>query len=169
VKLFTPRLELVAATPALLRAELESTAALARLLEVAEPPLWPPPLNTRETAGYALRFLEGGAGREGWMTWYFVRREERALVGVGGFAGVPEDGSVELGYSLLEACQGRGYATEAVARLVEHAFSLPEVTLVTAQTLPELAPSIRLLERLRFSLAGKGSEPGAVRYLKRRA
>jgi RimJ/RimL family protein N-acetyltransferase len=168
VKLLTGRLELVAATPALLRAELGSPAALAGALGVAPPPVWPPPLNTRETVEYTLRYLEGGPGREGWMSWYFIRRADRQLVGLGGYAGAPEGGAVEVGYSILEAEQRKGYATEAVSALVERAFALPDVDTVAAQTLPELAPSIRVLQRLQFSFAGEGSEPGAVRYTKRR-
>jgi [ribosomal protein S5]-alanine N-acetyltransferase len=162
--LTTDRLELIAATPESLRAELEGPAQLAALLRVAVPEVWPPPLNSAETVQYALRFLEGGAGRAGWMSWYFVRRDERDLVGQGGFCGVPEAGVVEIGYSLLEAHQKRGYATEAARALIDHAFSVANVHTVTAQTLPELKPSIRVLERLGFRLVGPGAEPGAIRY-----
>jgi [ribosomal protein S5]-alanine N-acetyltransferase len=169
VKLWSERLELVAATPELLRAERRGPAALAPLLEVAVPEVWPPPLNGEETLLYTLAFLEGGPGREGWMSWYFVRREGRVLLGQGGFAGRPSGGMVEIGYSLLEGHQGHGYATEAVRRLVEHAFSFEEVQVVTAQTFPDLRPSIRVLERLGFRLEGPGSELGAIRYVLRRS
>jgi RimJ/RimL family protein N-acetyltransferase len=168
VKLATARLELIAATPALLRAELESPDALARALGIATPAVWPAPLNSRETVEYTLRFLEGGPGREGWMSWYFVRREDRELVGQGGFAGGPSNGTVEVGYSLLERHQKRGYASEAVAALIQRAFSFPEVATVAAQTLPELKHSIRLLERLGFTLTGPGSEEGTIEFVLRR-
>ena len=164
MKLSSQRLEIIAATPELLRAELDRPARLAALLEVAAPEVWPPPLNSAETVLYTLRFLEGGPDRAGWMSWYFVRKEDRVLVGQGGFTGRPEGGTVEVGYSLLEAHQKRGYATEAVRALIDRAFSFAEVHTVTAQTLPGLTPSIRLLERLGFRLAGPGSEEGAIRY-----
>src|SRR5438270_659030 len=121
MKRLTPRLELIAATPALLRAELESVTALAAALGVRTPSRWPPPLNARENVEYTLRFLEGGPGREGWMSWYFVRTGDQELVGQGGYAGVPAGGSVEVGYSIVESCQRRGYATEAVSALIERA------------------------------------------------
>ena len=71
---------------------------------------------------------------------------------------------MEVGYSLLEAFQKRGFATEAMRALIDRAFSMPDVNMVIAQTLPELTPSIRVLERLGFRFAGLGAEEGAIRY-----
>lgn len=164
MKIVSDRLELIAATPESLRAELEGPPRLAVLLGVAVPEVWPPPLNSAETVQYALRFLEGAPDRTGWMSWYFVRKNGRVLIGQGGFCGVPEAGVVEIGYSLLEAHQKRGYATEAVRALIDHAISVAQIHTVTAQTLPELMPSIRVLERLGFRFVGPGAEPGAIRY-----
>jgi RimJ/RimL family protein N-acetyltransferase len=160
----TDRLELIAATPESLRAELQSPARLAALLGVWVPEVWPPPLNSVETVEYSLQFLEGAPGRAGWMAWYFVRKDGRVLVGQGGFCGVPNGGTVEIGYSILEAHQGNGYATEAVRSLIEHAVSVAQVETVTAQTFAELTPSIRVLEKLGFRFAGPGAEAGAIRY-----
>ena len=163
-RLTTARLELVAATPELLRAELDGPACLATLLGVATPPDWPPPLNSVETLHYTLRFLEDAPEHAGWMSWYFIGKEERVLVGQGGYAGLPAGGSVEVGYSLVPAHQKRGYATEAVRALIDRAAARPDVRTITAQTLPELTASIRVLERLGFRFAGAGAEPGAIRY-----
>jgi ribosomal-protein-alanine N-acetyltransferase len=162
MKLTTARLELIAATPALLRAELESAAALALSLGVEVPSVWPPGLNSRETVEYTLRFLEGGPGREGWMSWYFIR--DRELVGVGGFAGLPAGGSVEIGYSVLDRYQRQGFANEAMTALIARAFSFPEIQTITIETLPGLTASIRTAERLGFTFAGPGTEEGAIRY-----
>ncbi len=164
MKLQTERLELIAATPELLRAELEGAAPLAARLEVAVPEAWPPPLNTVETVEYTLRFLEGGPDREGWMSWYIVRLAGRLLVGQCGYCGRPEGGMVEIGYSLLDAHQKQGYATEAARGLIERAFCRSDVDTVTAQTLPDLTPSLGVLARLGFRFEGAGSEDGAVRY-----
>ena len=49
--------------------------------------------------------------------------------------------------------------------LLRRAFAFPEVDRVTAETLPELAPSIGVLEKAGFTLAeGEGSEPGVIRF-----
>lgn len=148
------------------RAEIEDRSEFARLLQARVPPAWPPPLNDAETMAYAVRFLEANPA-VGWGVWYFVLlaqvTEERVAIGIGGFKGQPApDGSVELGYSILEDFQGKGYATEAVGGMVSWAFAHPQVRIVTAQTLPELTGSIRVLEKSRFSFAGPGSEQGAI-------
>ncbi len=58
----------------------------------------------------------------------------------------------------------QGYATEAVARLVTWAFSHQNVVEVTAETLPYLRQSIRVMEKNGFVFQGRGSEHGVVRY-----
>ena len=86
-------------------------------------------------------------------------------MGAGGYKGPPAtDGSVEIGYSILPEYQQRGFATEAVEALVTRAFENPDVTRVTAETLPDLSPSIGVLEKTGFELLGEGSEPGVIRY-----
>ena len=160
----TARLELIAATPALLRAELDGKLAEALGVTVGE---WPPPLNDEATLRYTLKFLEAAEDHAGWMSWYILRSDGRILIGQGGYAGRPKNGVAEIGYSLVPAHQKNGYATEAARALAERAFALGAHT-VTAQTLPSLTPSIRVLERLGFELAGDGDEPGTIRYAARR-
>ncbi|HEX4383332.1 MAG TPA: GNAT family protein [Myxococcales bacterium] len=100
------------------------------------------------------------------MSWYFIKSRE--LVGLGGFAGLPADGSVEIGYSILEQYQRQGFAVEAMTALIERAFSFPGIQVIAIQTLPELIASIRTAERLGFQLAGPGAEAGVIRYQLRR-
>jgi RimJ/RimL family protein N-acetyltransferase len=53
------------------------------------------------------------------FTMYQVRtRHDGLAVGGLGFFGPPEDGRVELGYGLVAAARGRGYATEALRAAV---------------------------------------------------
>jgi RimJ/RimL family protein N-acetyltransferase len=75
---------------------------------------------------------------------------------------------VEVGYSIMSDYQGLGFASEATAALTGWAFSYPEVQLVTAETLPTLLSSIRLLEKTGFHLLGEGSERGVIRYGRKR-
>ena len=96
-----------------------------------------------------------------------VLRRPRTLVGVVGYKGMPKDGTVEVGYGIVAEHQRRGYATEATRALVDQAFATPGVTRVIAETLPGLAPSIGVLEKLKFTLIGEGSEPGVIRYERR--
>lgn len=75
---------------------------------------------------------------------------------------------VEVGYSIMPDYQRLGFASEATAALIGWAFSHPEVQLVTAETLPTLVDSIRVLEKNGFHLLGEGSEKGVVRYGRKR-
>jgi hypothetical protein len=73
-------------------------------------------LNSHEPVEYTLRFLEGGPGRDGWMSWYFIRGRE--LIGLGVFADLPAGGSVVIGYS-LEQYQRQDFATKAMSALTD--------------------------------------------------
>ena len=89
-------------------------------------------------------------------------------MGICQFKGRPDaSGSVEIAYSMLGPFRNRGFATEAVARLVRWAFGHQAVTEVCAETMPYRRQSIRVLEKLGFSLSGAGSEQGVVRYVLR--
>lgn len=168
LRLITTRLELVAGTIELARAEINDLAAFATLLRVPKPEIWPPPLNDENSQRYFFTSLEqAGPGDAGWNLWFCIRRERRELLGSAGFKGSPRDGVVEIGYSMLEAHQRNGYCTEAVSALIGWAFANTEVKLVIAHTLPDLRPSIRVMEKCGFRFAGQGPiEDGmqTVRY-----
>jgi ribosomal-protein-alanine N-acetyltransferase len=167
----TSRLLLLPATPDFLRADLEGPAELAARLGFRVPPGWPPELYDAPAIEYTLAHLEAHPGTPQWGFYYFVRKpegpagsEEAFVLGAGGYKGAPAEGTVEVGYSILADHQRRGYATEAVRGFLAHAFSHGEVERVIAQTLPELAPSIGVLEKCGFHLLGAGSEEGAICY-----
>jgi RimJ/RimL family protein N-acetyltransferase len=169
VRVTTDRLELIAGTVALARAEVCYRLEFSRLLDANVPGHWPPPLENADTVALNLQRLEEAPNEIGWWTWYLVLREDassaRFLVGVAGFRGKPtSDGTVEIGYSVLQRVQGFGYATEAVKGLLSWAFEHAEVSRVTALTLPELTPSIRVLEKSGFVTVGEGPEEGLIRF-----
>jgi len=164
----TPRLELRNASAAHLHAELEGRDALAAALGVVVPGNWPPELYDADATRWALaRLAERGLESDPFLQYWFVAVAGEAgptLIGVGGFKGPPVDGSVELGYGVLEQFRRRGYATEATAALASFAFAHADVDAVVAQTLPHLAPSIGVLEKCGFRFAGEGEEPGVIRF-----
>lgn len=71
---------------------------------------------------------------------------------------LPIDGcaesTVEIGYGIIPSAQGKGYATEAVQRLVEWALSNRNVTMIVAECLDDNVPSIRVLEKLQMKRIG---------------
>jgi [ribosomal protein S5]-alanine N-acetyltransferase len=165
--LSTPRLDLIAATVELVRAEMGEFSGFTALLGVPQPSTWPAPLNDENSQRYTLNALERAAPAEaGWSVWYCIHREPRALIGIVAYKSAPINGSVELGYSLLEEHHGHGYCTEAVREIIRWGFQAPAVHTIVAATLPDLLPSIRVMERCGMQFAGEGMEDGlrTVRY-----
>jgi [ribosomal protein S5]-alanine N-acetyltransferase len=164
----TERLRLVPVSAELARLELRDRAAAAALGAVL-PPGWPPEFYDDGAMRFTLERLEEAPSAVGWWAWYFIGRRieagRDALIGIGGFKGPPNgDGLVEVGYSVVERYQRRGYATEAISALISWARETPSVKRIAGETLPELIPSIRVLEKLGFTNVGAGSEAGVVRY-----
>lgn len=167
----TQRLTLVAVTLEMIEAELGHRAGLARLLGAEVPADWPPPLNDENTMRWTRDHLAANPDNGGWGTWYMLLRREGAkplLMGNGGFKGhFVAPATCELGYSVMEQHQRHGYASEFVNALVEWAFAHPEIERVVAHTLPELAPSIRVLEKNGFTPA-EPLEAEAIMFERRR-
>jgi hypothetical protein len=86
LRLFTTRLELVSATVELAQAEISDRSALAGLLSVPIPAIWPPPLNDEHSQRKFLASLQQAKMSDaGWNLWFCIRREPPELVGVGPF------------------------------------------------------------------------------------
>ena len=166
MRLETSRLELVAATADLARAESQDRELLMSLLGVLLPQGWPPPL-TEDRIDFNANRLVQNPHEAGWWFWYIISRESdpHVALGVASFKGPPsETGTVEMGCSVLDSFQGRGYATEAIATLVTWAFTHSEVVTILAETYPEHTGSIRVLEKNGFHKIGAGSDPGSIRF-----
>jgi RimJ/RimL family protein N-acetyltransferase len=159
----TPRLQLVAANAALVHLELENRPKPFETLNVTPPSDWPPPLNDEASFKYLLDTLERDPAFCGWGYWYVIEKP-RELIGTGGFKGRPDAaGTAEIGYSIVPARQGNGFASEAAAALIEWCRTRSAKVLV-AETLPNLAASIRVMEKNGPIFDGEGSESGTIRY-----
>jgi RimJ/RimL family protein N-acetyltransferase len=149
---------IVAATPMLLDLEEQSGAALAAALGVEPPASWPPPYNGPETRAWIRKVLADNPGEPGFGSWYVIGNGQ--LVGSAGYKGPPDEArTVEVGYSIVEAAQLRGYASGAVNLLVIRAFRDPRIVAVRAETLPELVGSQAVLKRCGFSSVGRRHDP----------
>src|SRR6476659_3810816 len=138
----TLRLDLIPGTIDQLRAELEIHDAFSRALGANIPPSWPPELYDTDAVNWSIRRLEREREKgvnEPFGFFYMLLREERMLVGAGGFRGGPDEhGSVEIGYAVAREYRRRGLASEAVRGWVDFAFADPRVRSVSAQTLEGL-------------------------------
>lgn len=160
------RMTLVAATAELVAADLAGREEFADAIGAEVPDEWPPELFDSPSMRVALEQLRDPA-EHGWSLWYLLskKHDPPKVLGICGFKGKPDRrGSVEIGYSVLRQFRIQGYATEAVARLVTWAFSHQNVLEVTAETLPHLRQSIRVMEKNGFAFRGPGSEYGVIRY-----
>lgn len=69
-----------------------------------------------------------------WYAMWMIERKDGTQVGDLCFKGLTPDATAEIGYGILEAHQGRGYATEAVQAATAWALSHPALRAVEAET-----------------------------------
>jgi RimJ/RimL family protein N-acetyltransferase len=168
--ILTDRLELIPGSAPQIQAALVSDLPeLGKLLNAAIPPTWPPQFLDADALRFTLERVTASPADACWWLHFVVLRDPRILIGSAGYKGPPSlDGTVEVGYGIVSDQHRRGYASEAVRGMVRHAFSLPSVTRVVAETLPELIGSIGVLQRCGFRFIGDGSEAGVIRFELRR-
>ncbi len=170
IKLSTNHLELIAATLDHISAEIEAPERLASLLNAQVEPEWPPGEYDRDAQDFFRdRLKEGGVAVIGWYGWYAVLRgslyHPSVLVGGGGYFGPPsEEGEVEIGFSVMPAWQGFGYATEMAETLIENAFSDIRVQKVIAHTTFANLASCKVLEKCGFRYVCRNEESGNNRF-----
>jgi RimJ/RimL family protein N-acetyltransferase len=102
------------------------------------------------------RMMEAGTYRPGFGMYQITLKSSGLVIGDLGFHSAPDDnGSVEIGYGLVDEFHNKGYATEAVQRLVSWALAQDSVNEITAETDPDHIPSQRVLMKCGFEDAGK--------------
>ncbi|MFD4632643.1 GNAT family N-acetyltransferase [Streptomyces sp. NPDC058284] len=104
--------------------------------------------GTRTAAEMVTKAYAAGVHRPEWGLYALVRTADEVAVGGMGFHGPPDDnGCVEVGYDLVEAARGRGYATEALRSLSQWALTHPEVTSLLALVEPSNTASHGVVAR----------------------
>jgi RimJ/RimL family protein N-acetyltransferase len=155
-RLVAPRLEIRRFAPI----DAKAFAAYRSHPDVARYQSWdsPYPLSS------ARRFIAGLSGSHPtpgeWYQFAVVRREDGALVGdCAACPGAADPRIVEIGFSLAPQYQGRGYATEAVDRLLSYLFdeasTARPVHRVTAGCDVRNARSAALLDRVGMRREGR--------------
>ena len=161
----TPRLLLLAASRALLTAELHKPHYFPMLLGAALPADWPPGHHDQAAMHHALAQLTaGGRTAAGWHGWYALRKAEgavpRTLVGAGGFLGPPDaSGTAEIEFSIAAEWRGQGLGTELVAGLVQQAVATGVVRRLVAHAAAENPAARQVLLHNGFALTDPGSGP----------
>jgi len=156
----TPRLDLVAMTPAFLDASLAGDLArAAELLGAGLPPEWP---DLPGIFRMRLAQLHSDPGLQPWLTRALVLRGEARMVGHAGFHTRPGEpyleawapGGVELGYGVFPRDRRRGFACEAVTALLAWAEREHGIGRFVVSIAPGNAASRALAERFGFVRVG---------------
>ena len=107
--------------------------------------------------------LEGSLQHPDQWDWYaiwMIEKTDGTHIGDLCFKGLRENGVAEIGYGILEAFQGQGFATEAVRAACRWAFLNPDVTSLEAETDAGNAASQRVLQKCGFRPNGIFGEEG---------
>ncbi len=111
----TARLVMVPFTVELMQAVLHDRATLSAMLDAQVPDQWPEP-DFAEMLQFEAERLAQNPERGEWMG-VIIRQAERTVIGDMGFKGGPnEEGTVEIGYSIIPADRGQGLRRRWPAR-----------------------------------------------------
>jgi RimJ/RimL family protein N-acetyltransferase len=102
--------------------------------------------------------VAGSVGNDQALGPFFIQRsDDEVVVGEIGAAFV-EEGTIEIGYAIVESMWGRGLATAAVRALLERARRLPEADRVIAHTPLDRPASGRVLEKAGMVMVGQTTD-----------
>jgi RimJ/RimL family protein N-acetyltransferase len=106
------------------------------------------PKDAEDWIGHVSRNIEAGLD----MAFTIHRERLIGIMSLEGFDGVPE-----FGYWLAEPYWGKGFATEAGAAVLAHAFRTREVERVASGVFKDNPASLTVQKKLGFKLTGTGS------------
>ncbi|HEX9990636.1 MAG TPA: GNAT family N-acetyltransferase [Chloroflexia bacterium] len=149
----TERLLLVPFSLQMVEAALDRDSETWHMLSIRPHDEWPGE-DIEGVLPLLARALEKDPTRAEWGR-LIIHANIRTIIGDIGFQEPPNDnGTVEMGYSIVPAYRKRGYATEAGRAIIAWAFSRPEVKRVIANCLQDNQASIRVLEKLGMKRMG---------------
>jgi [ribosomal protein S5]-alanine N-acetyltransferase len=105
--------------------------------------------------------LESAKESDPWQFGFAViHKIDNMLIGMCGFSGPPDaNGIAEIAYGIGPSYQGKGYATEAAAAMIQFAREDPRVKGICAHTLAETNASTRVLQKCGFTKTGEAVDP----------
>jgi ribosomal-protein-alanine N-acetyltransferase len=117
------------------------------------------PMRDRREALSLVRTMQGWYASRYAIQWGITLRDENRVLGLCGLhEWSRQHRRASIGYDLLRSHWGQGIASEAMREVVRFGFEDMDLDRLEALTIAENARSIRLLERLGFSLEGVRQE-----------
>jgi RimJ/RimL family protein N-acetyltransferase len=122
--------------------------------QVARYQSWEAPVSLDQARRIVLVMTAGDPDQPGWFQYAVERTADRRHIG--DVAVHLHDNRMQayIGYTFATAHQGQGYATEAVAAVLDRLFDIQGVQRVSAECDARNERSARLLERLGFRQEG---------------
>ena len=126
----------------------------AKRQDVTEYLRWYPHQSKKYTSDY-LRYVSARYNLGDFYDWAVIENESGKMIGTCGFTSfdLPHN-SAEIGYVLNPDFHGKGYATEAAARVVEFGFSQLGLHRIEARFMRENTASLHVMEKLGMTLEG---------------
>jgi ribosomal-protein-alanine N-acetyltransferase len=113
------------------------------------------PVTTREQALGLIDWFSGNYDQGDGVQWAFTLRESGQVIGTGGtYAWERGDRHVDIGYHVLPAYWGQGYATEATRAMLGWCFATLDVHRVQADCTDGNLASERVLLKCGFQVEG---------------
>ena len=125
--------------------------------EVARYQGWTAPYSIDQAQAFIAGLTEVRPGTPGaWYQLAIERKADGVMVGDCAFVVLARDPrQAEIGFTLARECQGHGYATEAVRRLLESLFGELGLHRVRANCDPDNPASARVLTRVGMRCEGR--------------
>ena len=162
--IYSPRLDLIAMSPAFLNASFKGDLETASpLIDLIIPSEW---LEAKWLMEMRLVKLRENPALEPWLLRAIALRETRTMIGFIGFHTLPgadylnsyAPGSVEFGYTIFADYRRKGYASEAAGALMDWATREHDVTRFVVSISPINKPSLRLAQKFGFRKVGTATD-----------
>ncbi|QRR04301.1 GNAT family N-acetyltransferase [Dyadobacter sandarakinus] len=153
----TPRLRIIPCDDSLYEAIRMGNNTLARVMGVNVPKKW---TEFRDTFTPSYHRWKAHPPLRDWWVYLVIHTSDNMLIGSCGYKGEPDgNGMVEIGYEIMASHRQKGLGKEIAKGLVDHAFRQSIVKKITAHTLREENPSVKILEGLGFVQTDNVNDP----------
>jgi ribosomal-protein-alanine N-acetyltransferase len=159
--IITSRLELASMSPSFLEALLSGRQFIAEGIgRLALPRGWPDEHDERWLR-VRLQEMRDDPLLQPWLARAMVLKRDRLrpMVGHIGFHGAPKDGSLELGYTVIQQYRRQGYAFEAALGMMDWASREHGISRFLVSISPENQPSLALADKMGFKRIGEQVDP----------
>lgn len=113
--------------------------------------LWEPHTSREYTRAH-IRYLQDAYNRATFFDWALIEKESGKMIGTCGFTEIYErEKRAEVGYVIAPAYHRRGFAPEALQKVMEYGFFTLGLKKLSGRFMADNVPSRKVLERFGFT------------------